>query len=83
MREFELMFFYAGSWHQYDFEEGQGHEFGVDANLDDCVISVYLDTYFKTYPDKLKKGEEPSQIILYENKNGQYEKVFDQRNIID
>ena len=78
MREFRLMFSYAGSLHQYDFKEGLGHEFGKDAYLDNRVISVYLDTYFETYPDKLKEGEEPSQIVLYENKNGQHEKVYEQ-----
>ena len=77
MREFELMFLYAGSWHQYFFQENMEHEFGKNTYIDDSIISEYLNAYFKTYPDKVKEGAKATQIILYEKKNGQYEKLYE------
>lgn len=58
------------------FEEGMEHVFGLDPNIDDGIISVYLDTYFENHPDIIVKGEIAEHIVLYVERNGQYEMLY-------
>ena len=63
--------------HHFYFEEEMEHAFGSNLDIDDGIISVYLDAYLEQHPDRKVEGAKANHIVLYEERNGQYEKLYE------